>query len=190
MKKYEFHSVLPPEELKKRLIWETAVENEQYKKQFKIALRWKGEREFTFYTVGYNGGSGAYRSAEAGTRGASMDFWAGAGWSAAFSPVFCGQIAPDGAGSVISGHFRQPLWGWAVCIGGVHGLGVISCAVTGRYWIYVIALILGIPMFRDFLFPERTKGAGELWDMLEYLVETVGGFAMEREKSSKSQIEE
>ncbi len=170
MKKFEFHSALPPEELKKRLIWETAVENEQYKKRFKIALRWKGEYAFAFHTVEYTSGSGAYRSASAERRGVSMNFALGESWNAAFSPVFCGQVAPDGAGSVISGCFRQPLWGWAVCVGGVYGLGFISCAVTEQYWIYVIALILGIPMFRDFLFPERTKGAGELWDVLGYLI--------------------
>lgn len=167
---FSLHSALPPEELKRRLAWETAVENEQYKKRFKIVLRWREEYRFTFRTVEHSSGSGACRSAEAGLRSASVGFGAGAGWSAAYSPVFCGQIAPDGAGSMISGCFRQPLWGWAVCVGGVYGLGFISCAVTGQYWIYAIALLLGLPMFRDFLFPDRTRAAGELWDVLEYIL--------------------
>lgn len=170
MKEYRLYSTLPPEELKRRLVWETAVENEQYKKRFKIVLRWKREYAFTFRTVEYTSGSGAYRSASAEHRGASLNVGLGESWSAAFSPVFCGRIFPDGGGSVISGYFRQPLWGWAVCVGGVYGLGFISCAITGQYWIYAIAVLLGLPMLRDFLFPDRTRAAGELWDVLEYVL--------------------
>lgn len=170
MKTYEFHSTLPPEELKRRLVWETAVENEQYKKRFKIVLRWKGEYAFSFRTVEYSGGSGAYRSASAEHRGVSLNFGFGESWSAAFSPVFCGRILPDGDGSVISGCFQQPLWAWLVFIGGIYGLGFIFCAVTGRYWIYAIVVFLGLPMFRDFLFPDRIRAAGELWDVLEYVL--------------------
>ena len=170
MKRYEFHSALPPQELKKRLAWEVAVENEQYKKRFKIVLRWKGEYAFTFRTVDYASGSGAYRSANAERRGVSLNAGLGESWNAAFSPVFCGRILPNGDGSVISGYFRQPLWGWAVFVGGVYGLGFISCAIAGQYWIYAIAVLLGLPMFRDFLFPGRTRAAGELWDVLEYVL--------------------
>lgn len=170
MRHYELHSGLPPEELKRRLAWETAVENEQYKKRFKIVLRWKGKHGFTFRTVEYTSASGACRSASAERRGVSMNAGFGESWSAGYSPVFCGQIAPDGDGSVISGHFRQPLWGWAVVVGGVYGLGFISCAITGQYWIYAIVVLLGLPMFRDFLFPDRTRAAGELWDVLEYVL--------------------
>ena len=167
---FSLHSALPPEELKRRLAWETAVENEQYRKRFKIVLRWKGEYAFTFRTVEYTCGSGAYRSASAERRGTSLNVGLGESWSAAFSPVFCGRILLDGDGSTICGYFQQPLWAWLVFIGGIYGFGFIPCAVTGQYWIYAIVLALGIPMFRCFLFPDRTKAAGELWDVLEYVL--------------------
>ncbi len=162
MKRYELYSALPPEELKKRLVWEVGVENEQYKKRFKIVLRWTGEYRFTFRTVEYCKSSGVFAGWTAGLGWLSFGFWAGAIWSASYSPVFHGQIAPDGAGSVISGHFRQAALWWFV------GAAVIVWnAVAGRAVWALLAAVLCIRMAYPL---DRTRGAGELWDVLEYIL--------------------
>ncbi len=191
MRRYELHSSLPPAKLRDKLDLEVRVQNSLHKKACKVALNWKKENRFTACRMNYGSISGTYGAVGAEHRRVFLSAGVGEGKSVGFSPVYCGQIAPNEAGSVISGYFRQPLWGWAVIVGGVYGLGLISCAAAGQYWIYVIVLILGIPMLRDFLFPERTKSAGELWDALECLIETVDGLAAEELKQKKDeQIEE
>ncbi len=172
MKRYELYSALPPEELKKRLAWEIAVENEQYKKQFRIVLRWTGEYGFTFRTEEYTRDCGAYSSARVGTRGASLGFGFGAGRSMGYSPVFCGQIAPHGDGSVISGHFRQVALGWIV--GGVMAACIVAAgAVWGRTDVALVAAALCVPVLRMLLRPDRTGAAGELWDVLENILASI-----------------
>lgn len=169
MKRYELYSGLSPEELKKRLTWEVSVENEQYKKRFKIILRWTGKYEFTFRTEEYSRASGVDAGGAAGPGWLSAGFWAGTSWSAAYSPVFCGQIAPDGAGSVISGHFRQVALGWAVGIIMVAAIAAAG-AVWGQTGWALLAAVLCIPMAYSLLRPDRTRAAGELWDVLEQIL--------------------
>lgn len=181
------HSILSPAELRDKLGLEVRVQNNLHKKECKVVLRWKDENRFTVYRIDYEGGSEAYRSVGAGHKRLSLSAGFGEGKSVGFSPVYCGQIAPDGDGSVISGHFRQPLWGWLVCVVLLYGVGFLPCAATGQYWIYLIALVLGIPMFRDFLVPQRTEPAGELWDTLEYLVEIVDGLAVEEARTKENE---
>ena len=72
-----------------------------------------------------------------------------------------------------------------MCVVLLYGVGFLSCAAAGQYWIYLIALVLGIPIFRDFLAPQRTEPAGELWDTLEYLVAAVDGLAMEEARKNE-----
>lgn len=168
MKKYELYSALPPEELKKRLVWEVGVENEQYKKRFKIVLRWTGEYRFTFRTVEYRKYSGVVAGWTAGLGWLAFGFWAGISKNASYSPVFHGQIAPDGAGSVISGHFRQLALGWIV--GGAMAVVIAWNAVAGWAVRALLAAVLCIPVAAPLLRPDRTEGAGELWDVLEYIL--------------------
>ena len=183
---FYLYSTLPPAELKDRLDLEVRVQNNLHQKELKIALKWKNEGRFTAYMMDYGDGFGIYRSMGARHKRVSLSagFWESK--SVGYSPVYCGQIAPDGAGSVIFGHFRQPLWAWLVCIVLLYGVGFLSCAMTGQYWIYLIALVLGIPMFRDFVAPQRTRPAGELWEALEYLLETVDGLAIEEAKAKEN----
>ena len=175
---YDLHSILPPAELMVKLDREVRVHNNLQAGRCKLALKWKNEDRFTICLMEYEEGSGPYRSTEIGHRSVSMGAGYGAGRSVSYSPVFCGRIAPDEGGSVISGHFRQPLWAWLVCVAGVYGVGLVSCAITGQYLIYLAAVALGIPMFRSLLVPQRTQSSGELWDALEFLVATVDGLAM------------
>lgn len=178
---FDLHSILPSAELKVKLDREVRVHNSLQKGRCKLVLKWKSEDHFTICMAEYEKGPESYRSMSVGHKSVSMGAGYGTGRSVSYSTVFCGQIASDGEGSVIFGHFRQPLWAWFVCIVLLYGVGFFSCAVTGKYWIYLIALILGIPMFRDFLTPQRTSPAGVLWDALEFLVATVDGLAAEGE---------
>lgn len=183
------HSILPPAQLRDKLDLEVRVQNNLHKKECRAVLRWKDENRFTVYRMDYEGGSGACGSVGAGHKRLFLSAGFGEGKSVVFSPMYCGQIASDGDGSVISGHFRQPLWGWLVCVVLLYGAGFLSCVATGQYWIYLIALVLGIPMFRDFLAPQRTEPAGELWDMLEYLVATVDSLATEEARGNEQSEE-
>lgn len=186
---FYLHSILPPAELRDKLDLEVRVQNNLHEKECRAVLKWKDENRFTIYMMDYGGGSGAYRSVGAGHKRLSLSAGLGESKYRYFSPVYCGQIVPDGDGSVISGNFRQPLWGWLVCVVLLYGVGFLSCAATGQYWIYLIALVLGIPMFRDFLAPQRTEPAGELWDTLEYLVAAVDGLAMEEARENEQSEE-
>ena len=187
---FYLHSILPPAELRDRLDLEVRVQNSLHEKECRVRLKWKDGNRFTVYMMDHGGGSWAYRSVGAGHKRLSLSTGLGKSRCVGLSPVYCGQIAPDGDGSVISGHFRQLWWAWLVCVVLVYGAGFLSCAATGQYWIYLIALALGVPMFRDFLAPQRTESAGELWDVLEYLVAAVDGLAMEEAGTKENERSE
>lgn len=177
---FYLHSALPPVELKDRLDLEVRVQNNLHEKECKIVLKWRDEGRFTVYMVSYEHSSGVYRSAGAGHGRISLGGGFGESRSASYSPVYCGQIAPDGEGSVISGHFRQLLWAWFICVL-IFGGGFLACAVEKEYLVYLVVLVLGMPMLQSCLAPERTESAGELWDALEFLVGTVDSLAAEQD---------
>ena len=86
--------------------------------------------------------------------------------------MFCGQIAPHGDGSIISGHFRQVALGWIV--GGVMAACIVAAgAVWGRTDVALFAAILCAPMVWSLTRPDRTGAAGELWDVLENILMSI-----------------
>lgn len=183
---FYLHSILSPAELRDKLDLEVRVQNNLHEKKCKVVLRWKDENRFTVYRMDYEGGSGAYRSVEAGHKRLSLSAGFGEGRSVGFSPVYCGQIVPDGTGSVIYGYFRQLWWVWLICIL-IYGAGFATCAAARQYLVYLVILVLGMPMILSCLQPERDESAGVLWDTLEYLVETVDGLAVEEARTKENE---
>ncbi len=185
---FYLHSILPPAELRDKLDLEVRVQNNLHKKECRAVLRWKDENRFTVYRMDYEGGSGVYGSVGAGHKRLSLSASLGESKYVGFSPVYCGQIVPDGTGSVIYGHFRQLWWVWLICVL-IYGAGFVTCVEARQYLVYLVILVLGMPMILSCLQPERDESAGALWDMLEYLVATVDGLAMEEARENEQSEE-
>ncbi|MDE6588949.1 MAG: hypothetical protein K2K53_01105, partial [Oscillospiraceae bacterium] len=100
---FYLYSILPPAELKVRLDREVRVQNNLHEKEFKIVLKWKDESRFTTYMMDYGGSSGSYRSVGVGPKRISLSVGFGVSRYVSYSPVYCGQIASNGEGSMISG---------------------------------------------------------------------------------------
>ena len=185
MKREEFYlySALPMTELRDRLDLEVRVQNNLRKKEFKIVLNWKDESRFTVYRMDYESGSGGCRSIRVGHKRLSLSIGFGESRWTSYSAVFCGQIAPDGEGSVLYGHFGQVALGWFV--GGVALASIIMAVLMGRADVALVLTVMSAPAFWMLIRPERTGGAGKLWDTLEYLVETVDGLAAEESKQKE-----
>lgn len=139
MKIYEFHSRLPPEELKKRLDWEIVVENFRLEGRGKVKARWKGMKlRLNRWDSGVSQGAWVSKTA--------TSFHASAKVSAeAYAPdPFRGEIFPDGTGgSVLRGGIVLH-WG-SLCL--IVGFAVLTfLAVWPCPWWRVLvweALIVG-----------------------------------------------
>lgn len=173
---FYLHSILPPAELRYRLDLEVRVQNNLHQEEFKFVLNWKDESRFTVYRMEYERGSGGFRSAGAGHGRLSLDIGFGESRWTSYTAVFCGQIVPDGEGSTIFGCFGQVALGWFV--GGVVLASILMAALMGRADVALVLAVVGAPALWMLIRPERTRGAGELWDALESLVETIDGLAI------------
>lgn len=162
-KTLSLHSILPPAELKARLDREVQARNDQERGRSCLILRWKGEHRFTLFMMEYEVFVGIER--EGAARSASR------GRSASYSVILCGEITPDGEGSVIVGQFRQLLSRWFLCV--IAAGCFVGLAVTGQWLACLLIAVLGVPFLYILLTPGRSRSGGALWAELESLVATV-----------------
>ena len=170
------HSSLPPEKLRAELDRAVQVHNNRERGRCRLVLAWKSEGRFTVCMAEYEDSvgiecNGSIRSASR-RRGA------------VYSAMLYGEIAPEGSGSVIAGHYRPLLIMWLLCV--IAAGCVIGFAATGQPLACLLAAVLSAPLFRGLLYPERDESSGNLWDTLEYLLETVDGLAIEGAKTKET----
>ena len=167
-------STLPPAELKERLKWEAAIENRMYSKQLKTVWKWKSEYTFTVYCIVSETDSGAGGYWSIGRKSAFWNFAAGTSFTAYLSPIFCGEILPEGNGSIIRGCFRERLLVWMFCMG-IYGILIASLIMAKDLLIRLILLyflVRSLWVVRDLLYPDQLQSSAALWDIFEYIVKT------------------
>ncbi|MDE6281046.1 MAG: hypothetical protein K2M15_04545, partial [Oscillospiraceae bacterium] len=98
-KNLSLHSILPPAGLKAKLDREVQVRNDRERCRCSLILRWKSEEQFTLCMMEYEDFVGVERE------GSFMGPRSGVRLKASYSAILCGEITPDGEGSVIAGHF-------------------------------------------------------------------------------------
>lgn len=159
------HSILPPAELKARLDREVQARNDQERGRCRFFLRWKSENRFTLCMAEYEEFVGV------GREGPSMRTGSRMRRNASYSVILCGEIAPEGNGSVIVGQFRQLLSRWFLLI--IAAGCFIGLAVAGQWLACLLIAVLGVPFLYYLLNPMRSRSGGALWAELESLVATV-----------------
>lgn len=174
-KVFSLRSILPPARLKMELDRQVQTHNDQERGRCRLVLKWKSENRFTACMVEYEGSvgiecNGSIRSASRRRR-------------AVYSAMLCGEITPEGDGSVIVGHYRQLLTMWFLCV--IAAGCFIGFAATGQPLACLLTAALAVPLICGLLRPERTESSGNLWDTLELLVATVDSHADGREAAEK-----
>ena len=173
MKETEYRSPLPPEEVKRRLIMETVVENELHKKTYKIVLRWKSEWKFTIRTEDTYRSDGGYTYGGVDIHQKGLSFGGGYRWGSKttmFSNVFHGKLVPTEDGSAIRGRFRLLPLVWALCVG-VGGIFLlIGCLVEELRWELFGTLCCLFVLIRAMFDLGRSPGDPELLDLIVYLI--------------------
>ena len=125
VKRYEFHSALAPEELKKELGRWVRVENILLHKDGKLKVKWWGMR-LRLSRWDFERGDFAGTWVKPFSTGASM----GTYFAAYNESPFWGEVAPDGAGgSILRGFFFPPLWGILLVVPTI--IGCVVFAIMG-----------------------------------------------------------
>ena len=166
-KTFSLHNVLPPEELRAKLDRKVQAHNNQERGRCYLILRWKSENRFTLFMMEYEDFVGVERE------GAMRSVKRGRG--ASYSPILCGEISPDGEGSVIVGHFRQLLTRWLLCV--IAAGCLIGFAATGQWLACLLTAALGGWFFYSLLTPQRGRSGETLWAKLEFLAATIDNYA-------------
>lgn len=113
MKQYEFHSVLPPEELKKELDRWVRVENILLDGKGKLKAKWRGMR---LTLSRWDGGSS--QGTDVSMKPFSASFSAGVSYEWTAANPFTGEVCEDGAGgSVLRGKIVLHFGAW-ILLGG------------------------------------------------------------------------
>lgn len=168
MKEVEYRSQLSPEELKRRLSWETAVQNEIYKKTYEIILRWKSEWEFTLRTREVRRVKGHW-SYGTGPVSAPMQHlrlrW---GHAIFYSQIFSGRILSTKDGCAVRGCFKLlPLvWILMVTVGAAFLLAGLAMrnVIVGLFGSGPLLTLVTISRIN------RNQVDQELLDLIVYLI--------------------